>query len=140
MKLPKPPRAHVEFIGGMVGMILVLFVVQELLATKSAIDFAALELAEPVGAENAATAEEQRRALETGPMSIEEAMNAVARTDRNRLAPIRPEPSTDPGPAAGWLGSPSYRSAPEPLPPPPPPPAPEPEPALDDAAEPAPAE
>lgn len=67
----------------------------------------------------------QREQLTTGRMPIDRAIDLLARApNRNDHALIRPEPSSDPGPAAGWKYFPGYVEPPAPLPveevPPPP--------------------
>ncbi len=79
------------------------------------------------GAEVAVLHAQQEEKLHTDcALPIDQAMARVAGTDRNSLAAIGPETSTDMSPAAGWMHHPGYEAPPiweEP-------PAPEPEPAL----------
>lgn len=59
----------------------------------------------------------QREHLQTGRMPIERAIDLLARApNRNDHALIRPEPSSDPGPAAGWKHFHGYVEPPAPLP------------------------
>jgi len=55
---------------------------------------------------------QQRAKLEAGPLTIERAMDTFARANRMDVALVRPESSTDPAPAAGWMHHPSYRPPP----------------------------
>jgi hypothetical protein len=59
----------------------------------------------------------QREHLSTGRMPIDRAIDLLARApNRNDHALIRPEPSSDPGPAAGWKYFPGFVEPPAPLP------------------------
>ncbi|MBW2464071.1 MAG: hypothetical protein JRH11_20650, partial [Deltaproteobacteria bacterium] len=79
------------------------------------------------GADVAVLHAQQEEKLHTDcALPIDQAMARVAGTDRNSLAAIGPEASTDMSPAAGWMHHPNYEAPPvweEP-------PAPEPEPVL----------
>lgn len=84
------------------------------------------------GADVAVLHAQQEEKLQTDcALPIDQAMARVAGTDRNSLAAIGPESSTDMGPAAGWMHHPNYEAPPVWVEPP----APEPEPALQEGEE-----
>ena len=53
---------------------------------------------------------EQQKALESGRMPIEQAMQKLAAGGRDSIAKIKPIPSTDLSPISGWVKHPSYET------------------------------
>jgi hypothetical protein len=134
--MPKVNRRGAEIVGSMIVTVAVLFGLQYWYGTASALREA--QLVSTAAAEATRELEAaQRQKCATGPLPIEQAMRRFASSDRAALALIRPEMSTDPGPAAGWMHHPSYEAIGE-MPPFVPPPPPEPEPADEETAAPAP--
>jgi hypothetical protein len=124
LKKIAPPRRHVEIGAGAVFAIVVLFVAQYWYKTYAELEQQRFMASVVVGGDQIAVRDAQRARIETGPMPIDRAMRTLAQAERSRLAAVRPEASSDPAPAAGWMGHPDYV-------PPPPPVADEPVPAED---------
>ena len=97
-----PSPQMVVIVGATIMTVVVLFVLQEWYRSYTALEALALERDTPLGAEYPVVASEQRRRLEAGPVTIDDGKTAMGSRDRNSLELVRPVPSSDPAPAAGW--------------------------------------
>jgi hypothetical protein len=109
-------RRMLEIVGTTILTVGVLFGIQEWYRSYVSISYRETEWGVDTTRLDTLTAT-QREHLTTGRMPIDRAIDLLARApSRNDHALIRPQPSSDPAPAAGWQYFPGYVAPPAPLP------------------------